>query len=50
MKKSKSMPKCDYEVGSPEGGKKIQTPKAGKSEKVIVKGTKTLKKQSATWY
>ena len=50
MKKNKKMPKCGYEVGTPEGGKVIPTPSVKGSEKVTVKGTKTIKKQTATWY
>jgi len=47
MEKNK---KAKTEVGYPKGGKEIPTPKAGENPTVTVKGTKTLKKQTATWY
>ena len=47
MEKNK---KAKTEVGYPNGGKEIPTPKAGENPTVTVKGTKTLKKQTATWY
>jgi len=50
MKKNKKEMKSQMEVGAPEGGKAIPTPKAGENPKVTVKGTKTIKKQKATWY
>tara|TARA_R110000772_G_C13077489_1_gene417080 strand:- start:320 stop:475 length:156 start_codon:yes stop_codon:yes gene_type:complete len=50
MIKNKKQPKISTEVGVPEGGKKIATPRAGDNPKVVVKGTKTIKKQTATWY
>ncbi len=36
--------------GTPMGGKTIPVIKAGSQETVTVKGTKTMKKQKATWY
>lgn len=50
MKNNKKVVASKMEIGVPEGGKQIPTPKAGENPKVTVKGTKTLKKQTATWY
>ena len=50
MAKNKKMSKSSTEIGTPEGGKTIPVIKAGSKETVTVKGTKTMKKQKATWY
>ena len=50
MTKNKKMSKSSTEVGTPEGGKTIPVIKGDSKETVTVKGTKTMKKQTATWY
>jgi hypothetical protein len=50
MKKNKKEMKSQMEIGHPQGGKEIPTPKAGENPKVTVKGTGKAKKQTATWY
>ena len=51
LEKNVPMPKGGKVVdGYKTGGVQIATPKAGENPKVTVKGTKTLKKQTATWY
>ena len=50
VKNNKKMVKSTTEVGTPMGGKTIPVIKADSKETVTVKGTKTMKKQKATWY
>ena len=49
----KKMEKCKTEVGYPNGGKEIPTPKAGEVMTEVVKGQKKVlseKKRTAKWY
>ena len=53
MKKSKKMTASKMEIGVPQGGKQIPTPKAGEVMTDKVKGQKRMlaeKKNTATWY
>lgn len=50
MEKTKKAKAAKTEVGYPNGGKEIATPKAGENPTVVVKGTGKAKKQTATWY
>ena len=52
MKKTKKEAKSQMEIGTPEGGKVIQTPKADEAQTVEVRGTKRMlasKNKKATW-
>jgi len=52
MKKTKKEAKSQMEIGAPEGGKVIQTPKADEAQTVEVRGTKRMlasKGKKATW-
>ena len=42
MKKTKKEAKSQMEIGTPEGGKVIQTPKADEAQTVEVRGTKRM--------
>ena len=53
MKKNKKMTAAKTEIGYPNGGKEIQTPKAGEVMTDKVKGQKRMlaeKKSTVTWY
>jgi hypothetical protein len=52
MKKSKKEMKSQTEVGYPNGGKEIPTPKAGEVMSEKVKGQKVMpeKVRTAKWY
>ena len=53
MKKSKKVVAAKMEIGVPNGGKEIPTPKAGEVMTEKVRGQKRMlaeKKSTATWY
>ena len=53
MKKNKKEMKSQMEIGAPEGGKEIPTPKAGEIMSEKVKGQKRVmpeKQRTAKWY
>jgi len=53
MKKNKKTTAAKTEIGYPNGGKEIQTPKAGEVMTDKVKGQKRMlaeKKSTVTWY
>jgi len=53
MKKNKKEMKSQMEIGRPEGGKEIQTPKAGEVMTDKVRGQKRMlaeKRSTVTWY
>ena len=53
MKKNKKMMSGKTEIGYPNGGKEIPTPKAGEVMSDVVKGQGSIlpeKKKTAKWY